>query len=443
MSYRRIVLGQLAEAILTGEQSEAGIRASIAWCLGIAEHNAKGIAQEVIQAFDFPYQGRNATALARFLAQSPTLIELSQKSRLRLYRWPVKAFHPHTPLIERFNLPQWPDLASLGLWCQLSPGDLDWYSQRFLHQNTHKLQHYHYHTLPKSNGALRLLETPKQRLKWIQGKLNQELLNKIPLHQSAHGFVAKRSVLTHSENHVGKPWIISLDLEHFFLSVNAGRVTNVFRTLGYSNTVAKALTGLCLNSTPEDQIHKLPNPKEKALYRAAHLPQGAPSSPALANLCAFNLDCRLAGAARWMGYEYSRYADDLVFSNHEKPTAQHINQFVKMLNTIIRSEGFCINQRKTRFMTQAQRQQITGIVVNEKRNISRKQLKQLEAILYNCVRHGPTSQNKSGHPRFQQHLRGKLTYYSQVNPERCRKLWQLYDQIQWPINPAPTSGANQ
>ena len=137
-----------------------------------------------------------------------------------------------------------------------------------------------------------MIERPKARLKEIQRWILREMLVWIPVHDAAHGFVRGRSARTHASAHLGRRLVMRFDLEDFFASVSAARVYGIFRTAGYPEAVAHMLTGLCTNVVPVDE------PVSGRLARrlaTPHLPQGAPTSPALANLAAYRLDCRLAG----------------------------------------------------------------------------------------------------------------------------------------------------
>jgi hypothetical protein len=173
---------------------------------------------------------------------------------------------------------------------------------------------------------------------------------------------------------------------------------------------------------------------EARKYMERHLPQGAPTSPALANLCAYRLDLRLAGAAHECGARYSRYVDDLVMSC-ATPSRAHAARIALMAYTIIIEEGFVPNARKTRIMSRSQAQCVTGLVVNDKPNVPRKEYDRLKAILTNCVRHGPASQNREAHADFRAHLLGRVSHVQHVNPLRGERLRALFARIQWNCEP--------
>jgi hypothetical protein len=166
------------------------------------------------------------------------------------------------------------------------------------------------------------------------------------------------------------------------------------------------------------------------LYRRPHLPQGAPTSPALANLVAYRLDARLAGLARAAGAHYTRYADDLVFSGGAA-FAQSIGRFPAHAAAIAMEEGFAVQHRKTRVMRQGVRQRAAGVVINRKTNLARDEYDRLKAILCNCVRHGPAGQNRSGIDDFRAHLAGRVAHFIRLNPLRGAKLMGLFEQIVW------------
>jgi RNA-directed DNA polymerase len=201
---------------------------------------------------------------------------------------------------------------------------------------------------------------------------------------------------------------------------------------------ADLLGGICTNATPRDVWNNRPFEVEpvflretRSLFGEPHLPQGAPTSPALANLCSYGLDCRLAGLARSAGVEYTRYADDLAFSGGEK-FAQGVGRFSTHVAAVVGEEGFAVNHRKTRIMRQGVRQQLTGLVVNQRMNVRRADFDRLKATLTNCIRLGPGGQNREGRPNFKEHLDGRIGFVEMVNPEKARRLRKLWERIVWP-----------
>ena len=166
----------------------------------------------------------------------------------------------------------------------------------------------------------------------------------------------------------------------------------------------------------------------RSLYARSHLPQGAPTSPALANLCAFHLDCRLAGLARCVGAEYTRYADDLAFSG-DAVFESRVECFSHLAAAIALDEGFRVHFCKTRIMRQGVRQHLAGIVTNQHPNVIRVDFDRLKAILHNCVKFGLDSQNREAHPAFRAHLEGRVNFVESINPAKGERLRRIFDRI--------------
>ncbi len=228
-----------------------------------------------------------------------------------------------------------------------------------------------------------------------------------------------------------------MDLRDFFPSIRGGRVQTLFRMAGYPEPVADLLGGICTNASPRGLWKTLGRgldvermAEARALYAWPHLPQGAPTSPALANLCAHRMDCRLVGLAEKAGAVYTRYADDLVFSGGAE-FARSVEPFAIRVAAIAMEEGFEAHHRKTRVMRQGVRQHVAGLVVNERVNVQRQDFDALKAILTNCVRHGAESQNREGHPAFREHLEGRVSFVSMVNKARGEKLKRILERIDW------------
>jgi retron-type reverse transcriptase len=160
------------------------------------------------------------------------------------------------------------------------------------------------------------------------------------------------------------------------------------------------------------------------------LPQGAPTSPALANLSAYSLDVRLSGLARSFGATYTRYADDLTFSGPQR-FGTSLRDFIPLVSQVVRQERFRLNGSKRKVLRSSGKLIVTGVVVNEKVNVSRREFDRLKAVLTNCARRGASTQNNSGHPHFAAHLRGRIAQMTQLNPARGARLLAVYNQIDW------------
>jgi len=347
--------------------------------------------------------------------------------------------HYATPQPEMAESP-WrvPPLATtreLASWIGIAPGDLEVLADRrgiSRSSQDPRARHYRYTWIPKPSGGHRLVEAPKARLRTAQRRILDGILAHIPPHDSAHGFRAGRSVVSFAKAHVGHAVVLRVDLQAFFPSVFGARVIGILRTAGYPEDVSRTLAALCTHRTPSDVLATAPvhDPVDLARMRTPHLPQGAPTSGALANLAAYRLDVRVAGFAAKLGAHYSRYADDLVLSG-DRELARAAPTIVARLATIAAAEGFSLNFRKTRVMTSSTRQRVTGIVVNEKLSAPRAEVERLRAILHNCRRDGPTTQNREHHPDFRAHLRGRVAWIQSLDPVKGSRLHGMFEQIRW------------
>jgi RNA-directed DNA polymerase len=284
-----------------------------------------------------------------------------------------------------FELPLFHTPEQLASWLEMPLGRLAWLVHRFSDNSkpaTEAEAHYHFRWLAKRKGGHRLIESPKRTLKQVQRKVLAEILNQVAAHPAAHGFTPGRSTVTNATPHVEAAIVLKFDLADFYASVSFGRVTAIFRGMGYS--------------------------RESAIW----------------------LDVRLSGLARAFGANYTRYADDLTFSGPEA-FSRSLRDFIPLVSQIIRQERFRVNKAKRKVIRANRALVVTGIVVNRKLNIRRRQYDRLKAVLHNCLRHGPASQNRGQHPRFADHLRGRVAYVSQLNAARGEKLLALYNRIDW------------
>jgi hypothetical protein len=388
--------------------------------------------------------------LATFLTACPSFLAAFEHAAERGEALPrVQRWYVARTTMGRARWPVAPlaSVAAVRDLVGLRSGDLLWLADpRQLEGKVRdeRLRHYRYSWLRKPAGGARLIEEPKPLLKHVQRVILREVINRIPAHEAAHGFRRGRSAVTYAAAHAGSQLVIHLDLEDFFGTVGAGRIYGIFRTCGYPEPVAHLLTALVTNSMPHRLWGLRPDPPSGPLagsdfrlgqhLRHPHLPQGAPTSPALANLAAFRLDRRLAGLAAAAGVRYGRYADDLAFSSHNSDSSVgrgRAERLAQAVEAVVLEEGFRVNPFKTFFQRAGQRQLLAGVVINERPNVRRRDYDNLKAILHNCARHGPATENRSGHPNFPAHLRGRISHVGQLNPQRGDRLLELYHQINW------------
>lgn len=347
------------------------------------------------------------------------------------------AFAP-SPRFASLDVPRLATPGQLAKWLDVSLPHLDWLAdtrRQATRTDIQVLQNYRYRFVAKRSGPPRLLEEPKPLLKSVQRRILGDIIGKLPVHDAAHGYVAGRSCLSGAARHASEAVVVAADLKDFFPSTPVRRVHAIFRSIGYPYAVARMLTGLTTSTVPEIVLRRLPRGQHhdrqtRAHFMLPHLPQGAPTSPTLANLAAFSLDCRLAGLARAYAANYTRYADDLAFSGGARLN-RNVDWFLWIVSQIARDEGYVLNPAKTRVMPSCFQQRVTGIVVNQHINIAREDYDRLKATLCNAVHHGAASQNRDGHADFRAHLEGRVGWVEQVNPKRGGRLRRLLDRIDW------------
>ncbi len=448
MTHRKVFSRRLAIVILSGPWTIDALIDRLKKALQ-PDPRARWIApfaRRILARFDANALPPPQRLLVDFLNHDPILwekiceLELNDGLEIDTLAVPRPQMIPGRGLPAGWNLPELVTPGDLADWLSVSPSRLDWLADCFGRERfrpNEKLRHYRYRWLPKRGPGYRLIEEPKPLLKNIQRRILKEIVGRIPAHEAAHAFRSGRSVLTYVEPHAGQQVVLHLDLRHFFPSIHRARVRSLFRWTGYPEAVAELLTGLCTNSVPSEIVEELNDSLDLDPYRRLaeqygnpHLPQGAPTSPTLANLAAYRLDCRLSGLARKAGANYTRYADDLVFSGG-RDFRRSLGRFRISVCAIVLNEGFEIRHRKTRVMSQAARQEACGLVLNQRPNLRRDDYDRLRAILFNCIRHGPKRQNRSGRAHFQAHLQGLIAYQAAINPSRGAKLMRLFERIEW------------
>jgi retron-type reverse transcriptase len=287
-----------------------------------------------------------------------------------------------------------------------------------IHRERERQTHYVTFAIPKRSGGKRLIMAPKRRLKAIQRKLLDLLVEKLPVSESAHAFRRGRSIRTGAEPHVGKKFVLKLDLKDFFPSVTAARVRGLLIAYGYSFPVATTLAVLMTEA--ERQPVEVNGEIFQVPVGQRHCVQGAPTSPGICNAMLLRLDRRLSGFAKKHNLNFTRYADDLSFSG-EMDRAQ-AGKFRSVVSRIVSEEGFVINTEKTRLMGQGNRQTVTGVVVNQTLGLSRQERRRLRAMVHQL------HQKADAPAEHHAQLQGKIAYLAMLNLQQAEPFQKLLEQ---------------
>ncbi|OYU40881.1 MAG: reverse transcriptase [Pseudorhodobacter sp. PARRP1] len=416
----RAALAPLAASLAQQDWTEAALVLHLRQRLpGDQPARAARLARSLLQSFP-ARSAPDAAQILRHLQQSPQGRAVLAHAR-RYQLLPAHSLTPpaHRPIppLHHLALPPLATEAELADWLAITPDQLTRFADlRGLSARTDSpwAPHYHHHLIAKSNGQLRLIEEPKPFLKRLQRRILAGLLNHIPPHPAAYGFVPGRNCIQAAARHAGEQIVLCFDLAQFFPSITDRRIYALFRALGYPAHCARSLAGLTTALTPAHVLHTA-NLAARDQLSNRHLPQGAPTSPALANLSALQLDRRLAGLAHSLGASYTRYADDLTFSGDARiaPILQ------RAVPQIVAEQGFRLNPAKTRAQPAHHRQTVTGITVNETLNPARGSYDLLKATIHHLSR--PTDPRR--HDRaFLANLHGRIAWVAQINPAKGAKL---------------------
>ena len=297
--------------------------------------------------------------------------------------------------------------------------------------SSHNKKRYVTFQVPKKKkGEFRTIDAPCAGLKMIQRALNLIFQTIYTPHEAAMGFVPHRSVVTNARVHVGQKYVYNIDLKDFFPSITSGRLFKRLQVAPFSmdKKMASIITDLCCYTNADGKNV---------------LPQGAPTSPTITNFISEHLDRKLSKLARAYGMKYTRYADDITFSCSSNMFAED-GKFCKSLRNIIEEEEhFKINTDKTRLCHSGERQEVTGLTVNEQTNVTRKYVKQIRLFLHIWEAKGlpeaqrffekhytpKTTRPNVGIPHIENVIVGKLLYLKMVKGENDETYRKLYERL--------------
>lgn len=315
----------------------------------------------------------------------------------------------------------------------------------------HNPNKYTYFYIRKRSGKRRPIHAPKKGLMVIQKSLNLVLQVVYENHLRSYvtGFVTGKSIIDNAKRHVGRNYVYNIDLKDFFPSIDQARIWGRLQYppfhLNKDNgtlKIANIIAALCCQNM---EVERLDENGKRTRVEKSILPQGAPTSPILSNIICQHLDFYLNAASERFGVTYSRYADDITFSSDHNLYYTD-SEFLKEVHRVISDQGFQINPAKTRLQRKAFRQEVTGLLVNDKVNVSSKYIKGIRQWLYFWEKYGYDKASVFFHkkyledngkklkelPNLKNVVRGKLDYLKMVKgPENPTylKLKERYNRL--------------
>jgi hypothetical protein len=249
------LLTALARSFLAGEATVEGIVDRAGQTLGRNWRWLRPLARRYVESFTVEMRPSQRDVISFFLHDTGFRRAWSKHfDELSVAKWladpqrmqPVAA-------AAAWDIPAIESVGALADWFNVTADELLWFAdlKRLAYKSQNpRLAHYHYRVLAKKSGAIRLIEAPKPHLKELQRQILAQILHKIPPHPAAHGFVKGRSVQTFIAPHLGRPVVLKMDLQDFFPSITGARIQTIFRMLGYPESVADLLGGICTNAVP-------------------------------------------------------------------------------------------------------------------------------------------------------------------------------------------------
>jgi hypothetical protein len=287
--------------------------------------------------------------------------------------------------------------------------DIHW--DTFLNIVKYPEKHYRVFRIKKKSGGYRSICSPKPELALVQNFIYKNILNSVPIHDSAFAFVKKRSIKDNALKHSKSDKMLCLDIKDFFPSISRNRIYYVFMKLcNINKDLADTLVRLC---TLNDG-----------------LPQGAITSPILSNIVSYRLDKSIDNFANSNGLIYTRYADDITISGSK----ESINKVLKsQVKGIIELHGFKINAKKSRINTINKGAIITGLrVFNDRIQVPRNYIRKIEQDIYYLNKYGLNSykeHEKILNNNYLGHLVGKIKFVEYIEPLKGKKLYDEFLKI--------------
>jgi RNA-directed DNA polymerase len=322
------------------------------------------------------------------------------------------------------DLPSPQDIDDLASSMEISNSELLWLCYE---RAAATVDHYTRFEIAKKSGGARLISSPKPKMRAAQRWILDNILAKLSPSDAATAFRPGASIIKNAEPHVGSAILVRIDFEDFFPSITFPRVRGFFEALGYNPGVSTILS-LISTDAPRVKVN-LDGRTQFVAMDERSLPQGACTSPALANLIAWKLDARITGLVQIAPsqWTYTRYADDLTLSSRD--CNAKVGWLLGSIQTIASGEGFRINKKKTKIMRAPSRRIVTGLVVDKDIRLSRRDLRNFRAFLHRCDKDGLIKVSGEIGKDALAVARGRMAFVQMVMPDHAIGLRQKYSWL--------------
>lgn len=284
--------------------------------------------------------------------------------------------------------------------------------------------------IPKNSGGFRDLLSPSQSLMTVQRWILHEILNHIPRHPNNFAYFRRVTAKECAERHAGASWMIKTDLHNYFPSISEKRVYEVFLGLGYSNLFSFELARLCTWSRTQSPEQVTLQGRSSAglkwavpypLLAQGVLPQGAPTSGALANASTARLDAALSNLANKHHLVYTRYSDDMTFSSAGEFDRRVAAGIIREIRKVVTASGLELHARKTNLISPGARKVVLGMLVTASGvSILPEQRRMIDIYIHAVEKYGPVDYSaRRGFDSvlsFVNHVEGWLAYLSHIDP---------------------------
>lgn len=298
--------------------------------------------------------------------------------------------------------------------------------------------------VPAPPRRYRTICVPDPRLMRVQRWIAQNILKVMPSHPASFAFIKDRDLVDAAERHVGAKWLVKMDVRHFFESIHEDSAYGVFRSFGYGALISFQMARICTRlpthsrSDPRDRLGRGEKAKPYRTHPMGHLPQGAPTSPMLANFASETLDNRLAHLAFSENWTYTRYADDLAFSRVGASTRAQAMHLVKRVEMALETSGLVAHRQKTAIVPPGGRKILLGVTVDAGRpRLTKAFRNNIETHLYalNHENIGPERHRvKRGFASIigmRRHIFGLIAFAHQVDEAYASKLYTEANKVDW------------